>query len=229
MKAAIVAASVVALWAASALAAPPTSDQLEQGEDVCARTACRAGGFDVAVGVDATHYTDVPVNRSPFVTPDGEILIFPGETVAVQFTITADALSAPRFLKQYQTPKDLALKVDTGSKLIDDPLNASLPPLPRKDGEIDMAAFPPDTLLISYGQSSGRLGMMMDLRSNLTRTLKLDAEMSLIKKDAYEWHYTSTCPLRPGAGSYENWPSERGPMLLSHFRFLAEGAKTTCE
>ena len=228
MKTAILATGL-AILAGPVLADPPTSEQVKRIDAICAKTACRAGGYEVAVGVDAAHYTNVPVSRSPYVTEDGEILIFPGETLALQFAINGDTLSAPRFIARYATPKDLALKVDTGLKLVDDPLNSRSPPLPEKGGDTDMSAFPPNTLLISYGQLADHIGMAMDLETNVLRPLKLDTEMSLIKNGAYEWHYTSTCPITSGHSSYESWPSERGPMKLSHFRFIPETVKVTCE
>jgi len=228
MRKIVAIASLIAAMAMPGRANPPTPEQLKQIDAICAKTACRTGGYDVAVGVDATHFTDVPVSRSPYVTPNDEILIFPGETIAVQFTVTGDTLSAPRFLKQYATPKALAMKLDTGSKLVDAPLNASLLPV-QKDGDIDMAGLPPNTLLITYGQFSDHIGMAMNLDTNLPRRLKMDASLSLIKTGSYQWHYTSTCPLASGRGSYENWPGALGPMRLSHFRFLSHDAKDTCE
>ncbi len=226
MQTPVIAGALLVL-ASSTHTAPLTPEQLKQVDTICAKTSCRAGGYDVVVRVDKTHFMDVPVGRSPIITPEGDILIYPDETLAVQFTVSGDTLSAPRLVAQYATRGTFAMQIDTGSTQTDNPLNTSLPALPQKDGATDMSALPPNTMVITYGQFKGQTGMAMNMESNLPATLKLDATLSRIGKNGYEWHYTSTCPLRKA--SYETWPGPMGPIRLSHFRFLADSAKMMCE
>jgi hypothetical protein len=60
-----------------AVAAAPDIDA------VCAATACRDGGYEIALRLDKGHYRTLPVTRSPYILEDGSILIFPGEAFAI--------------------------------------------------------------------------------------------------------------------------------------------------
>ena len=202
-------------------------------DDICAKVACRKGGFEVALFVEATHFTTVPVNQSPYVTPEGDILIFPGETIAYQFSIKDGVLSTPIFYKQFASDKHNAMPIVGGTKLIKNPIDTELPSVPMKDNDVDSSQLPPNTLLIAYGQfnkvndqSRKDTGMLMTFHSNLPM-MKLDAKISIVKKGAYVWYYTSTCPIKNAL--LESWPENHGPVFLSKFRLLPEGAKFVCE
>ncbi len=225
MKAIIFA--TLGLWGAEPQTMQPkqTPDKAANVDVLCATTACRKGGYEVVVRYDAQRYQTVPVSRSPYVTPDGRIIIFPGETIAVQFTVDGDTLSAPKFIGQYAMSKSFAMQVEVNGKTIANPLDSTLPVLSQ--GAEGGGELPPNTLLITYGQPPGEPGMMMALTSNMPRLLKLNAELSLIRKGGYDWQRTSTCPIH--LTSFESWPSAQGPMFLSNFRFLPKDAKMVCE
>jgi hypothetical protein len=97
--------SLAAALATAVTAAPgPQAGPARDIAEVCAATTCRAGGFDAVVGVDAERFTTVPVSHSPFIVDGGTLLIFPGETVAVTFSIDGDvlkAVSATRYKPQF--------------------------------------------------------------------------------------------------------------------------------
>ncbi|WP_443747770.1 hypothetical protein [Asticcacaulis solisilvae] len=198
-----------------------------QPADACQATACRTGGFDAVVLVDKDHYRTVPITHSPYVLPDGSILIFPGETIAIQFRRDGDTLSAPTFYRRFAPA--LPARIETGDKVGDDPANAGLPVIKGDVSKDKVAGLPPDTLLLSYGQANGQPGMMLFVDHTFARTLKLDATMSLIGKGRYEQRPTSTCPILPGVSSFESWPNPLGPMILKGFRLLPASDKIVCQ
>ncbi len=183
----------------------------------CGTQACRKGGFSIAIRSDDKTSTAIPVVRSPYVLPNGGITIYPGETIAIQFTLTGDKLSAPKFLKAY-APR-LPAQVSANGKLSDNPDNAAL----AKD---DAATLPPNTLLLSYGQFKGQGGMVLELEHNMPKTVKVDALMAMIQSGGYVKKPASTCPVRPKLVGFETWPQALGPMVLANARFAADGDAT---
>jgi hypothetical protein len=202
----VLAAAVIAgaLIAGAAHAADPSA--------ACATQACRKGGFSVALRVDDKTFTTIPVSHSPYVMPSGAILIFPGETIAVQFTLNGDKLTAPKFLKAY-APR-LPAQVSKNGKL-SDPDTAGL----SKD---DAGALPPNTVLLSYGQFKGQPGMVLEFEHNMPRNVKVDAIMAAIKTGGYDQKPASTCPVKPKLIGFETWQQPLGPMLLGNARFVAD-------
>jgi hypothetical protein len=208
-------------------------------DEVCAKTACRKGGFEVAVRVDAQHFSTVPVTRSPYVLDDGGILIFPGETLMFQLAVDGEKLGRPTFVKALAP--EIPAKIATDEKVVVNPDDASLSPLPQKSGDTDYAALPPDTIVISYGDMSDfyekgdkpdkmatEPGKILIVSSNLSRPFKYDATMFVIKigKGGYAQSHTSTCTVMPHAGGSEMWPDPMGPMILENFRFVSDSDKT---
>ncbi|EGF89883.1 hypothetical protein ABI_43060 [Asticcacaulis biprosthecium C19] len=222
------------LWIAPAflliLASAAQAETLEQKpiDQVCAERACRAGGYEAAVFVDDdNNFTPIPVARSPYVLEDGDILVYPGETFAVVFPAEGDNPGKPTFHKAFAG--HFPTLTVQGETLGDNPLDGNLPKI---DGELSaekLAHLPPNTLIISYGQSARRPAMMLTLDHNMTRTLKLDATMFLIEPGNYDSRYTSTCPLQSNITLYESWPHQIGPMVLSNFRFLKDGDDMVCK
>jgi hypothetical protein len=196
----------------------------DQGSDDCAKTQCREGGFQIALTVDKEHYTTIPVTHSPYVLPDGAILIFPGETLVFRLPLDGDKIGTPVFVAEY-APEMPAER---------DP-NAPPPPfrdLPKLKGDLgadQLAPFPEGTFIVSYGQHGREPGMFMVMMHNLPKTAKLDAVMSIITPGKYELHPTSTCPLMPKIFGMENWPHPIGPMILKNLRVLPDGSGIVCD
>lgn len=212
LKALTVSALVsAALLAGAAHAADPAA--------ACGTQACRKGGFSIAIRDEGKPATVIPVVRSPYVLPNGSIAIYPGETIAVQFTLTGDKLSAPKFVKAF-APR-LPAQVSANGRLSDNPENAAL----SKD---DAATLPPNTMLLSYGQFKGQGGMVLQVEHNMPRAVKVDALMAVIQDGGYMKKPTSTCPVRPKLVGFETWPQALGPMVLANTRFAADG-DTTCK
>ncbi|HXC57147.1 MAG TPA: hypothetical protein VNU97_17735 [Rhizomicrobium sp.] len=195
--------------------------------DPCLTAPCRAGGYSVRVRGEGAHYTLVGVRRSPYVLPDGAILIFPGETLVFAFAPDGDMLGAPRFVAEY-APQFPAERDTAGDPTATPPL-ADLPKLAGGLPRDMLAKFPPGTVIVSYGQSAGQSGMNLTLMSNLAKTMKLDAVIALIASGGYDERHASTCPVLPNLIDDENWAQPLGPMLLTNFRFQPAGGGMVCD
>jgi hypothetical protein len=221
-------ATVVSGDATESRAATPRPDAplaAQPADDDCSRTACREGGFQIALRVDEKRYISIPVTRSPYVLADGSILTFPGETLVFQFSMEGEKLGAPKFVAAYEPdyPAQRDPQGDGGT--------VSTGNLPKLTGALpkdQLAAFPPGTFIVSYGQFKDR-SMNLTMRHNLPHTMKLDAVMAVITPEKYLPQYTSTCPLMPNVFGNEMWLHPVGPMVLRNFRFLPDGAPMVCD
>lgn len=200
---------VLGLVMASAQAAEP-----DPAAAICAKTACRAGGFSIKVSVDKEHFTSLAVTHSPYVEEDGTILIFPGETLVFRLPAEGDKLGAPQFVAEYapQMPAER-----------DTPDSRSLPKLSGALPADVLAPFPTGSFVISYGQRGREPSTYLIMAHNLPQTLKLDAVMMIIRPGKYEPHATSTCPLMSKVFGFEHWPHPIGPMLLKNIRVPTGG------
>jgi len=207
---------------------PPGSPDVEKA---CAQRTCRVGGFEAVIGVDKDRYMTIPVTRSPYLLEDGSILMFPGETIAVQFAVNGDTLGAPLSVQRYAPHLPAFILMSGGAPVVNSE-DATLPQIKEDLPAKEVAALPPNTLLLSYGQfkPKGETGMVLTLEHNLPHTVKLDLTIAEISPGAYKQHYTSSCPIPPKIWGNENWPNALGPIVLDKFRFLADGGTTmNCE
>jgi hypothetical protein len=224
MKRLVGIAAVAAIWLVSGESqAQTTPDSSAE----CETTTCRAGGFEVAVPVDEKRYTLVPVNPSPYVLPNGAILIFPGETIAIQFVVNGDQVTSPKFYKAFAA--EIPARIDMDGALAPNPADSVLPKLQGNTSDSRLAELPANSVLVSYGEFSEKPGMLLILEHNLPKILKLDADMMIIGKGGYEQKYTSTCPIKPGTATYEMWPHPIGPIVLSNARFLSDSEELVCQ
>jgi hypothetical protein len=226
-----VAASLPFLLGAQPVAADDARPSAPDVEKICAARACRTGGYQAAVFVDAGHYTLIPVSRSPYILDDGAALVFPGETIAVQFAPDGDKLGPPISAQRYAAHFP-ALIAKAEEQPVANPEDAALPVVSEKMPADEVAKLPPNSLLISYGQfkQTGDKGMALIVEQNLPQTIKLDAIVAeLSPGGGYKLHYTSTCPIMPKMWGNENWPNALGPIVLKNFRFQATGNSFNCE
>jgi hypothetical protein len=194
-------------------------------EQICAKTECRKGGYEVVTWLDEKHYQTVPVSLSPYVTEDGSILVFPGETLAFQFSIIDGKLSAPKFLKRFAAEYPAWTGTD---KIAANPEDAALPKLPENWPTENFDALPANTLVVSYGQPEHKAMTLLTLHSSLPENIKVDAIMSIIAKNGYDWSSTTTCPVMAKHSSVEIWYDPMGPMTLSNIHFVSAG-ETACK
>lgn len=219
-----VTAILLAVPALSAHAETPAKPDLDT---ICAARACRTNFYNAVLRVDDKHYRTVPVSRAPYVLDNGEILIYPGETLAITFKLENGMLVQPSFVKSYAAQLPVQIQIDGKPSV--NPDDSGLPKLATGTSS-DMAGMPPNTLVISYGQVAGKPDMMLTVNGNLPKTLKLDAQMFLFSdKVGYVVKPTSTCPMLAGTSLFENWPEPLGPMVLSHVRLLNAGDKMVCQ
>ncbi len=189
---------------------------------ICTTTACRPGGYEVAVQADKGRFAAVPVGQSPYVTPDNDILIYPGETLVISFTVADGKATAPTFVKQYATSSALAVSIVEDGKAVSNPTDKALPAMPMKaDGLPDYDALPANSIVLSYGQS-GQMAApghgpatILNIFNTLPQTVKLDAHMSLLSPNGLDWKKTSICPVVPRTFGLEMWPMPLGPMVVT--------------
>jgi hypothetical protein len=68
---------------------------------------------------------------------------------------------------------------------------------------------------------------MLDVTSTLAHTVNFDAGMMLPDSDRVR--KTSSCPVRAGQQSFEQWPHPVFQLFVARFRTLPEGASLQCE
>jgi len=219
-----------AVVAASLLALPAAAADVPDIDAICAKTACRTGGYFAVVSVDAAHFIGVNVSRSPYLLEDGAILLFPGETLAVTFAVDGDTLGKPISAVRYAPHLPLLIARTQGDKPAANPDDATLPVVLGKMPADEVASLPPNTLLISYGQfkPEGPAGMVLTLEHNLPHTLKLDAVITEISTAGYKQHASSTCPVLPKIWDNESWPYPLGPIILAKVRFQPDSGDIVC-
>jgi hypothetical protein len=164
---------------------------------------------------------------------NGSINLFAGETLVFRFTPTADGPGVPQFVEAIDRPPPHHL-------LTDDP--AARPTLDPKTGEtfttlgrgspvIDagtardhLAAYPPNTMIVSLHQVPGHFDMILTVEHNLAMPLKYDARMAReLPAGLQPRAPTSTCPVSPLVLGFESWPYAIGDVALANFRFEDKG------
>lgn len=216
----------LAVWTAGAALA----DEAPQA-DPCQSAACRIGGR-IAVMKWKEGDFGVEIGRSPYIQPDGSILIYPGETLMFRAEVEGDKIASIRFVAAYAAELPVGYIERDGDGVKDVP-GPDLPMLPdTSDPRERLASFPPGTILVSFGQFADRddmPGVVMTTQHNLPKMLKLDAFMAVPKRDGLEDHPTSTCPIMPKVRSIEHWPHPIAFIVLKNLRFLPDGADMVCD
>ncbi|HVZ29307.1 MAG TPA: hypothetical protein VG839_02865 [Asticcacaulis sp.] len=200
--------------AVASSASPPS-------EDICAHTACRKGGFNIAVLWEDGNYVGVPVPHSPYVLDDGSIIIYPGETLAFQFSVDGDTLSPPKFVQRF-APRHAA-QVYVDGKLSANPDDAQLPPRP------DVTELPPNTILISYDNLDDMkkgmgTGTSLEVGSTLPKMLKFDATLNMLKTvgTGYDPKHRDTCAVQAHSYGAIAWSNPNASIVIRHFHFTTD-------
>lgn len=217
-------AACICLSAGTAFAQTPNAKE-QSLEAICAATPCRAGGLEIVLRLNKDSYTPIPVGKSPFIMEDDALLIYPGETFAIQYDVVNGKPTAPRWLQSYAPQHPM--KILRSDKVVDNAADQALPPI-VKHKDNDKALIPPNTVLLSYGQLTGQTDMMLVVESTLPDIVKFDAVMALVAKGGgYSFKPTSTCPVANHL--FELWPHPIGPIILKNIRFLPKDAELTCK
>ncbi|ESQ80419.1 hypothetical protein [Asticcacaulis sp. YBE204] len=224
IKTALLAALALVCATSTAAQTEKSAPQKVDIEKLCATTTCRTGGIDIVLRVDEQSFTVIPVGRSPYIMEDGAILIYPGETIAIQYTVAEGKLTAPKVQTIYAPLYPMKLTKD--DKVVANGADKTLPPVIR---EKEKAILPPNTVLFSYGQVDGSRDMMLKIESGLPETLKFDLIMATVAKGGgYRFQPTSSCPVQK-VPLYEHWPHPIGPIILKNARLLASNADMVCK
>ncbi len=168
----------------------------------CGQTMCRPGGNRVQLQLDGQRTIGFTVPKSPYVTKDGAIIIYPGETLEFDFPQAGDTLGTPRFLRDMKN----GIKANA-------PATAGLPAALTVEFKQDMSGVNPF--------------MIMNLRHTMAKTLKLDATVSGFTHEGLKQAHSSTCALMPKLTDIETWPGVLGPVVLTNGRVVDGGLVTT--
>ncbi|MFT4091479.1 MAG: hypothetical protein QM645_12155, partial [Asticcacaulis sp.] len=222
--------AICALAISSVLSGMAMAETAQDTDDsfaaLCKDTPCRNGGYEVLVNSPDGKIQVIEVLQSPYVALNGNsgaVLLFPGETIAVQFDIQNDQPVNPRLLQRFSA--QFPVRAMIGKRVTEHPEDKDLPVLPSENRQ---SALPPNTLLLSFGQMDGLPGMVMIAESTLPKRLKYKAIMTVQKDDNYYNRPTSSCPVLAGASSYEHWPHTINNLLLHGFVFQEDDDKVVC-
>jgi hypothetical protein len=195
-------------------------------EAVCAATACRAGGYETVLRLDDKHFTTVPVTKSPYILDDGSLLLFPGESLAIQFDIENDQPVRPRFVRRF-APK-FPMQIEKDGKPVANPSDNGLPAVPMDEHKVLFDTLPPNTVVLSYGQLDGKPDMMLTIDHSLPKRFKVAAVMQVPDGKSYDSRATTSCPIQPHLTLFEHWPHRIGPMILKAPRLLSDTEDAAC-
>lgn len=219
------------LWNGGALAqTPPSQAPAAQPPasvlEACAKAACRKALKDVVIRIDDTKFRTIPAPLSPYLLDPTSLLLFPGETVVIQFTVEGDAITGAKLLERLspQLPAPLMLE----GKIVANPDDADLRKAPGGMPKEMMATFPANVMVLSYGQVNGKPDTMLQMTHNLSRNIKFDAIMAVFGPEGYVQRSTTSCPVRPNVLGVEHWPHPIGPMILAKARLMPDGANMSC-
>lgn len=142
----------------------------------------------------------------PFLTPDGRLYLYPGESITLTFEKTADGGPVrPLLLKAYE-PGD---PVDSG--------------------------IAPESLTFSFEQLAGKPDMFLFNDNRTGMVLKYDVVMFMVEENGNLKRLpTSSCPLPPGNAQAslpgaEHWPDPILMLILDHFRVMPATARLSCD
>jgi hypothetical protein len=240
-------ALLLVLAGSPALADPIQVDAALAGIDDadCATLACRPGGNRVTLQIDDHRSAQFTVPKSPHVTKDGAIIVYPGETWMFRFSGPQDNPGLPVFVgtsvvtqPQHAPPSDFSFKGDATTDVQHDPktgenvytLRKGSPFAEGGTAEEHLKGEPPGTLIVSYNQTAGHPDMVLRVEHNFPGSIKYDAAIELLSANRPgSLKPTSTCPVRSVLSGMESWPYPLGAITLRNFRFVETGTAFNCD
>lgn len=226
--------------AAVATASPPVAPAI-----ACPSGKCRdAPEHAKLMAPDGRHEIDVDFAPAPYVS-DGAIVVFPGETLVFRFSGGDGGPGTPSFEKQMPLalpqnvpPNDASFKDDEHTRVQHDPktgenlyiIKEGSPFAEGGTAQEHLKDEPPNTMIVSYHQVSGRADMVLRIEHNFSSPLKYDAEIEPLRSGGRASPVkTSTCPVMPVLSGTETWPYPLGAITLKNFRFLDTGKGFNCD
>jgi hypothetical protein len=190
--------AVVGSTRAVAITEPAARDQVDADEarakalaEACARSTCRSESREIRLRSTTGGEWGLTTQLFPYVD-DGQIILYPGETIEVEFAADGKAMDKPRFARV------------VGSSAV----------VPPKEG---VAVFS-----FELKQLDGKPDMMLTIKSTLGFPVKYDAHMFTFGKDGPQSAYTSSCPIIARGAAFETWPHEIGMIVLTDFRVVSQ-------
>lgn len=194
--------------------------------EVCAKAACRTALTDVVIRVDDARFRTIPVPQSPYLLDATSLLVFPGETLAIQFAVEGDKITGAKLLERLSPTMAAPLLLE--KKVVANPEDAALRKVTPGDPKAELAGFPANVLLLSFGQQNGKPDTILKMQHNMGRNLKVDAIMAVFGPEGYVQRATSTCVLMPNVAGIEHWPHPMGPIILAKARLMPDSSDMSC-
>lgn len=201
----------------------------------CLNSPCRAAKT-IEIPLRNGAKLQFAVERSPYLTSDGHIVIQPGERLVFHFSVDGDQIGLPQFVRAEALP-DMPVPDLNGpafEKMNKDDPNTFAIAAEIADSKVNGTAKDqlkdeqPDTLILAYRPIPGSVGMMLTIEHNFPKQLKLSVFMMRPTQNGFELKYTDTCSIVPELASMENWREPLGGLILESFRFLPD-ANQICE
>ena len=173
--------------------------------DVCAKVACRKSARTFSLRTREGGEGKFNTAPFPYLDPDGNVIIFPGETITV--VLPKDGNGKPRLLKVAE---------------------------PSGVTEYGMQASTEASLEFRFAQMDGKPDMQLTATNTVPVMLKYDAIMAAVTAKGIQQAPTSICPLfppmagTPGFSGYESWPFPIVNLVIGHIRMLPKGAPRDC-
>lgn len=171
--------------------------------EACARSTCRTESKELRLKSTTGGEWGIKTQLFPY-ADNGQIVLYPGETIAVEFSADGKAMDKPHFLRL----------IDPAAPMTSSPSNPSAP---------DRAI-----MTFEFKQTDGKPDMMLSIKSTLGFVIKYDAHMFVPTKNGTQSIYTSSCPIIAKGGAFETWPQEIAMIVLHDFRVVSERDGVAC-
>jgi hypothetical protein len=168
--------------------------------EACARSTCRTQTRELQFKLDGGTLS-MQTELLPY-ADEGNILLYPGDTIEFDFAADGKSMDAPHFSRLVDHLEDP--KLGNG---------ALVSAIPRADSRANF----------SFQFAQNGTGMTLKVKSDIGYHVKYDAIMFVPEKDGLKQSYTSSCPVIPFGSAYETWPHPIAMIVLTGFRVVADG------
>jgi hypothetical protein len=176
----------------------------KQLAEACARSICRTESRELRLKSTAGGEWGIKTQLFPY-ADNGQIVLYPGETIEVEFAADGKAMDKPHFVRV----------VEPGA-----PQNSS--------GNTNTPAPNTAIMTLEFKQVDGKPDMLLTIKSTLGFLIKYDAQMFVPTKNGTQSIYTSSCPIVAKGSAFETWPHEIAMIVLHDFRVVSERDGVAC-
>lgn len=190
--------SVIALISALLALSPPQDDPCASAQ------ACRTVAFTLTI--DGQSYPYKREAPQPWITPDGRLMIFPGESVVVSVAadetltvLSARAASAVVSDAMVEEHSEVFSEGGAGEFATED----EVVPI---SGIAKPEAAAPQTVRVTFYQAPETGDMFLLVQNGYGDSMEYDAAMIVRGREGAQWTRTSVCTVLPTVISVEHWP-----------------------